>query len=67
MTVVELIRFNPVLFTPNIRIGTWGVWFLDERWRLRYRLYDWKRYTVGGGFAIMVLGACISVSRLTDA
>jgi hypothetical protein len=64
MTMVELIARDPVKFAPNIRMGRWGVWFFDERWRLPYRWHEWRR---GNGWvSLMILGAAVSVCRLEN-
>lgn len=62
MTLEEMIKRWPVC-RPRLRIGGFGVWFWDERWRLPYRWYEFHRYE-SQGFAAMLFGASIMVVRV---
>lgn len=61
MTTAEFIQRFPNC-APNVTAGRWAMWFMDERWRLRYRWYEFKFYR-GHGIGVMVFGLAICITR----
>jgi hypothetical protein len=58
MTTQEFIDRFPIA-RPRVQVGRWGLWLFDERWRLPYRWFEWRRYDTG--FGVMLLGLAVMV------